>query len=141
MIDNPSEKHKQMVTDFQTNKITMEELEKECAYWFLDCFLEIRVRPMPSMPPDLAEYYAMPQREKNKTSAEFWKLNHIKNYMDQASAVSSENKARLIQLTEFKELIPQEDAVNRDRYQDKINEFKSILNVDKDPVPHWSERY
>ena len=141
MIDNPSEKHKQMVEDFQSRKITMEELELETIHWFLDCFPEMHVRPMPTMPPELADYQAMNYKERSKIGQDFWKQTNIKDYLDTKHAIKQENESKLKQLLEFEAIIPEGDIPTREKYRDKINEYREVLETKKDAPQHWTDRY
>lgn len=140
MIANPSIKHLQMIADFQSGKLSMRELEIECIAWLLDCFSEIHVRAMPTMPPELADYQAMTYKERSKIGHEFWKQPNIKDYLDTKHLIKNENETRLKQLQEFYAIIPEEDTPTKEKYQQKINEFREILETRKE-APHWTDRY
>lgn len=124
MIENPAGKMKQLIDDRASGKITSEELNTECAYWYMDCFDEIHVKPLPTIPNRLREYYNSDEAMKQKTPKEFWQLDEIKNYFNQREKIVNENKDTLIKLKECMKDIPESDSVAKSKYRQKIMEFE-----------------
>ena len=125
MIENPIEYKNKLLAKYDSKQITLEELQKECAYWYLDCFNEIVVRPYPTPPHRYSEYASMDYAEKKEVPNAFWFLPEIKNYLDAKFLVKNENKSQISRMKEFINYIPESDFVARSKYQQKINEFES----------------
>ena len=123
------ERHINLLNKKDSKEITQEELNKECAYWFMDMFDEIRHRPLPSTPMDLAEYEVMTLKERSKVPIEFFQKPSIKMYFDQKSIIESQNLSNKYWLREFKKSIPAEDVVSHEKYQDKINDFENPMTL------------
>ena len=125
MIENPVEHKNKLLADFHSKKITMEELNKECAYWYMDCFDEVRIKPYPTPPRRYVEYASMDYAEKKEVPNAFWLLPEIKNYLDAKFLVKNENKGELSRMKEFINYIPESDFVARQKFREKILEFES----------------
>lgn len=125
MITNPAEKMKKLVSEYENKKINMEQLDVECAYWYLDCFGEIRLKAEPSPPNRLIDYRSMPFDRKIKVPQEFWHNPEIKSYLEQKDSVKQENVATLAHLKKWMSIIPESDFVARQKFREKINDFES----------------
>src|SRR3990167_9353504 len=123
MIENPAKLQKELLTKFMNKEITQEQLDFECAMWYLDCFSEIRHKPEPTMPKRFADYDCMQQHEKRDVPKEFWHIPEVKSYLDQKELVKNENTAKLHWLKYFSKFIPENDFTNRDLYRQKIADF------------------
>lgn len=124
MIEQPNLKMNQLLSDYASKKITMEELDRECAYWYLDCFEEIYPKPLPTPPNRYREYQEMDIMEKREIPNSFWLIPEIKNYIDQKTFIKEENKANLLNLKKFLAHIPQQDFTARNSFEQKIREFE-----------------
>lgn len=124
MIEKPWEKKNQLLDDYNSKKITLEELQKECAYWYLDCFDEISPRAFPSMPEEYRDFMAMPFEKRNKISNEFHNQPKVKDYLEQKQQVKNENKSKVYWLKEHLSHIPESDFVARSRFNEKLNDFE-----------------
>lgn len=125
MIENPSEKSRKLLDDYEHGRITLADLNKECAYWYADCFEEVLPRPLPTMPQRFAEYQNSTVEEKKEYNNNFWQLPEIKSYLDQRESVKQENSDSLHKLREFLNYIPEEDFLTRRKYLDKISDFEA----------------
>ena len=128
---NPSETMNALLLKHSNRQISLSELCKETAYWLLEAFQTIHVRPLPTMPNRYSEYNRMPDYEKRDMPNAFWHIPEIKNYLDQKFGIINEHKAMLSNLKEMKDYIPEEDFVNRQRYEVKIQEFEVADNFRK----------
>ena len=123
MIENPIEYKNKLLSDFATNKITLSELIKECAYWFMECFEEVNVKPIPTAPREYFDYNSLPFEKKIKMSNDFWQMPIIKNYLETKQMIENENKAFVYHLNNYLSYIPVEDTVARQKYSEKLAEF------------------
>lgn len=124
MIENPNKKFVQLLADHATGKISTEELDKECAYWYMDCFLEVNPKPFPTPPPRFSEYQNSSYEEKKEYNNNFWLLPEIKSYVDQKESIKQENEDNVYKLKSFLKYIPEEDFVSRNKYEQKIRDFE-----------------
>ena len=70
-----------LLEQVRTDRITMEEFEKEMAYLAINCgFEEVRFRDYPTRITQLREYDAL--RNKNSVSPEFWKQPPVARYLE-----------------------------------------------------------
>lgn len=125
MITDPVKYKNDLLIKLATNQITMNDLDREVAYWYSDCFSEIHVLQDPTPPPRFAEYEVMTTSEKKDISTAFWQKEDVKAFLDQRDSVRNRNRTELIRLREFKACIPQEDTVTHQKFQEKINDFLS----------------
>ena len=125
MIEQPAEKMKKLLADYASKKITMEQLDTECAYWYLDCLDELRVKPLPTAPKRYQDYLDCNWEEKKSYNQNFWQITEIKDYLDQKELIEQENKDNLFNLKKWLAIIPTSDSVARAKYQEKINDFES----------------
>ena len=125
MIENPGVKMKELLTKFSTKQISLKELATECAYWYLDCFDEIKIKPLPTIPNRLQEYYNSDEAMRQKTPREFWLLEEVRNYFDQKKLVEHENKTNLYHLKTHLEHIAPGDFIAIQKFREKIIEFES----------------
>ena len=125
MTEDPIKYKNSLLGKFHSKQITLDELNKECAYWYLDCFEEISIKAYPTQPNRYRDYVSMDYDEKKEVPRTFWLLNDIKDYLDQKFLIKNENKASHERLKEFINYIPESDFVARSKYQQKINEFES----------------
>lgn len=124
MINDPAAKMKQLLGDFQSKKITMQELDTECAYWYLDCFAEIHRRPTPTTPSRYQEYLNSSHDEKKNYNKNFWGLPDIKTYLNEKEYIEQEHKDFIFHLEKWKALIPEGDVLAHTKFFEKICEFK-----------------
>ena len=117
-----AEKMKNLLKDLYTSKITMDEFNKECAYWLISCD-NLSPSIMPTRPYKLQEYDRMSDNDKYKVPYSFWRRPQIFNYIDQCNNVKGRNEDMLIKLTEFREHIPEQDLTTRSKYDVVISEF------------------
>jgi len=115
---NPAKK----MTDLLEKPI--EEVQREAAYWYLDAFKEIYVRPYPPMPKRYAEYISQPDFERREVAKEFWNIPEIKSYIGICESIKNERDSHLKTLREFKDYLPKEDFLNRKKYDEKIGELE-----------------
>ena len=125
MIENPGAKMKKLLDDYRNKQITLEQLDTECAYWYLDCFDEIFPKSLPTVPNRLLEYYNSDQAMQQKTPKEFWLLPEVKNYLDQKELIVYENTDSLYNLKRHLSNIPDSDFVSKQKFKEKIMEFES----------------
>lgn len=116
-----------LLLQHSSGKISLADLEKECAYWFMDCLSEVRVKAYPTPPAEYAEYEQMTLKEKSKIPPDFWHQGNIKNYVDQRSRIHAENYSNLQNLKDHKKNIPAEDSVANQKFQEHINDFEERL--------------
>lgn len=124
MIEHPEVKFKQLSKDHADGKLPLGDLNKECAYWYLDTFNTFEPRPDPTPPNEYLDYRNMPFEKKSKVSPDFFKIESIKNYLEFRDKVKAENFAHTMRLKEFVEHIPKEDVVSRSKYQQKLYDFE-----------------
>ena len=119
-------KGRELLRQLANKEITMDEFNKECAYWLISCAKEIQPRMLPTRPRELIEYDNLDIKERSKIGVEFWKQPRIKEYLDEIQMVKAYNKGLLDKLREFKEYIPEEDFVTRKKYDEVIALFMDI---------------
>lgn len=124
MIENPAEYQKNLLDKLSRKEITMGELEKECAYWFMYCFDEVKPKPYPTMPKEYHEYLSLPFERKQKMSQEFWQQTIIKNYLDVKEKIKNENDANLFHLKNYLKHIPEGDFLAKSKFKEKIKDFE-----------------
>lgn len=122
---NESQRSGKLLDDFNNGKITLAELNLECAMWWIESFREMYVKPEPTMPRRYADYYSAQDHEKWETPKEFWLVPEIKNYVGAKLAIKTERESWVKSLKEFKEYLPKEDILNRNKYDQKIKELSS----------------
>lgn len=125
MIANPMEHKNKLLQDRRDGKITMEELQKECAYWFLDCFDTIHTEPEPPAPADYLDFMRLPFERRNKMAESFYQDPKIKLYLENKEKIKNRNSANILRLKEFKEAIPQEDFVAHQKFKEKLSELQN----------------
>lgn len=104
----------------------IEEVNRESAYWLLDSFKEIFVRPEPTTPKRYADYLAMPEFEQRETPKAFWLIPEVKTFLAICTTIKNERESHLKTLKEFKEYLPEEDLLNRSKYEQKIQEIEYL---------------
>lgn len=124
MIEKPWEKKNDLLKQHREGKISLEELQKECAYWFVDCIEEMKPRPEPTRPRDFEEYASMPFEKRAKISSEFWQQPQIKGYLEIREQIKNENNANMFWIKEHIKHIPEEDFVSRNALRNKLTEFE-----------------
>ena len=125
MIANPLEYKNKLLGDRRNERITMEEFDRECAYWYLDCFDTIQTKPEPTAPADYLDFMRLPFERRNKMAESFYQDPKIKNYLEVKEKIKNENQCNILRLKEFKEYIPKEDVVSNQKFQQKLNELQS----------------
>lgn len=125
------EKAKKLLADRASGKITIEELEIECAYWFLsdECFREIHPKPQPSVPDVMMEYYRSDKTRQTRINSDtdFWKRKDVYEYLNQKKMIQNENITNLWKLKEAKRIIPEADVALQSKLMMRINEFEDHL--------------
>jgi len=117
-----------------TGEISMAEFDKECAYWLINS-KDLSPLPLPTRPRELQEYDTWTSTEKKNTSDKFWRQDAVYKYVNQKQFVIDRNKSMLSTLKEFKEYIPKEDTITRNKYDLYINmygapeELKSAIDT------------
>ena len=96
MTEDPIKYKNSLLGKFHSKQITLDELNKECAYWYLDCFEEISIKAYPTQPNRYRDYVSMDYDEKKEVPRTFWLLNDIKDYLDQKFLIKNENKGKKI---------------------------------------------
>ena len=125
MIDNPNAKFVQLSDDFEHGRISIEDLNKECAYWYLDCFDELKYKYPPSTPQRFLNFKNLSRDEQRSIPKEFWLHPEIKEYLDSKNLIRNENRTTIEKLKMFKQFIPEQDFVSRGSYNEKIDYFES----------------
>lgn len=123
MIEHPNLKFLDMTDKHKGGKISSADLDRECAYWFLDCFEEINPRTEPTPPLKYVEFKRMPIEKQFKVQDEILLQPEIRNYLDMKDQVKNWNNSKVLQLKEFKSYLPEEDFISRKRYEEKLNDF------------------
>ena len=126
MIENPVEMKNLLLERFNTGKINMEELDRECAYWFVETLETISRKPDPTKPHRLAEYEEMDYSDKKEVPLAFWHIFEIKDFMEKREMVRNENKANIYWCEYWTTKLPEEDFVNRQKLKDKANELRDF---------------
>lgn len=114
-----------LLSDLASEKITLPQLLKECAMWYLDCFDTIYPRPEPSMPNEYRDYLHLPFEKKQKTPSEFWLKPVIRDYLEIKQKIKNENMGTLLNLKEHLSHIPEGDFVSIQKFKDKIQVFNT----------------
>lgn len=128
-----SEIGKKLLTELREKKITMPEFDKECAYWYIRYHDKLHPLPVPNIrPQDLIEYDRMEPHDKKSLPEKFWRQTEVYNYLEAKQGVIENNKSTLNSLKRFKEYIPIEDKLTRDKYDNLISEYEGWCNK---PVP------
>jgi len=124
ILEQPGEKMKKLSAQYAGKEITMDELDMECAYWYLECFSEIHPKPYPTPPDRYRNYSSMDAYEKKEVPNSFWLMADVKEYLDQKFMIKNENRTILKNLKKFLLQIPESDFVARSKYNEKIREFE-----------------
>ena len=124
MIEKPWEKKNQLLDDVSSGKITMEDLEKECAYWFMECFSELHMKPYPTTPKRFVEFKLMSYEKQNKLGIDFWSHPEIKQYLELKDEIKNTNKANLYWLNHHMSKLPDGDFLAKQKFKEKILEFE-----------------
>lgn len=96
----------------ESKEITMEEFEKECAYWMLSMVNDFKYKELPEIPSDLEEFYDHRLKDPSyKLSSEFWELPHVKLYLIEARRIKADNSSNFYWLKWMRQRIPKEDTV------------------------------
>ena len=116
------ERHAQLLRDLHSGKMKLDEVLKECAYWFCDLFDQMRIQPYPTPPAEYAEYEQMSLSEKSKVPKEFWWQPHIKQYTEVKQKIRESNLSLIENLKEHRKHIPQEDFVTQEKFREKLHD-------------------
>jgi hypothetical protein len=124
-------KTKKLLRDYQSSKITMQDLERECAYWLLTdaCFKEMRVLLMPSRPQILLDYdrEGFAKKEAINRDPTFWKQPIVINYLEEKQRVKHHNQDCVSRLKDAKNLIPEGDTLSHTKIDQRLNDFLSWM--------------
>lgn len=124
MIENPIEYKNKLLAQYASKEISLSEIQKECAYWFLETFDTFNNRIAPTPPPDYTEYKNLSYEKRQRIGNDFWFQKNIKDYLDMKEQIKNENTAKLHQLKEMKSYLPPEDFLSISKYNAKIEEFE-----------------
>lgn len=119
-MDEPA-MYKSLVERLHTGELTMKEFDMECSYWLIGC--DLFPLPLPDRPDELYEYDNCPVKDRHKIPPSFWRQPKVYAFTEERRKRKERNKGLLKKLIEFKEYIPVEDTVYRERFDVAIRKF------------------
>ena len=123
-------KAKELLDKLRTKQIPMNEFLSECAYWGVQYIDQYRMKPMPTKPQEVVEYWDRVKTNANyEARPEFWRVPHIAAYVEQARKVDGENRGNRGKLRLILEGLPKEDNVSRGKVIAMIREYQSEYGV------------
>jgi len=108
-LNHPA-KMKQLLSDLDSKKITMQQFLSECAYWNLQYLEDYRYKPLPSKPKDVTPAYIY-----------------------SATKIEGINRGNFGRLKEILKNLPEEDFISRKKVSDVMKEFDKKENVFEPP--------
>lgn len=137
-----------------SGEITLEEFEKEIAYWFVTDYLnKLHYKPLPTKPNNVVSFEEDLNREKKKhrrigvskfDEDEFTEkamTRDITNYYDDRNEIENINNSNLKWLIQLKSIIPAGDLITREKLTVKINEFRQRIEEEEIKDQYYSESY
>jgi hypothetical protein len=122
-IKNSPPTFKSFLSNLEEGKWSMEEFDRECAYWFINCGFSFL--SFPPKPKTLEDYDNLSEYQKRRTNVE--ELRYA--YNKELDKIISINSSNLYWLKRFLKAIPKEDITTIDKFRKKIEEF-----IDKPPI-------
>lgn len=116
--------------DFKKGKISIDEFNRECAYIFLEYINDVKPEYVGSEPKDLEEYHQLDKKEQRDIRESFWRQPQIYNFLEHKQKVICWNVGQVQNLIKFLGYIPKEDIDSRQKFRDKILEFRGSEGVD-----------
>lgn len=102
---------KELLRKLSSKEITMEEFDKETAYWVLEHIEALRWKPAPSQPGEVADYNRRRSTNKDFTlPKEFWQQQHIRAWLATDTHIVCENRSSWYWLQFLKNHIPPQDG-------------------------------
>lgn len=118
---------KDLLGRLNSKEITMEEFDRECAYWMLQYLNDYRWLPSPTIPNELTDYWRRRQiNNKTDVSEAFWQKPVIKKYIATEAHIRATNLGSMHWLKFMKKHIPQDDVVNQKRIDAVIWKYPKL---------------
>ena len=127
MIENAPERMKVLLAKFGSGQMKMDELDKECAYWYAETFPDLRITQEPGKPQRFRDYETSDYATKKSMHQNFWLLPEINEYIEGKQHALNTNRSVFENLKDFKECIPEGDFITKEKYEVKIQEFAHAL--------------
>ena len=117
---------KKLLNKLQSHTITMEDFEKEIAYFAIMCgFDELKPKEEPIRPHELEDYDALPKEAKAKVGSDFWRQPIIHFYHEERQRIMAWNSGTVDWLRELEARFTRYgDAVNANKCRLAWQEFK-----------------
>ena len=119
-----NERMKTLLKDLAENKMTMDELDKECAYWYISYYDILHPLPKIKKPIILEEYDTLNPEDKGKMSDKFWRQEIVMQYFKESTKVNNHNNSTLFNLKKFIHYIPEGDTITREKFKTLIREYE-----------------
>jgi len=100
----------------------------------VDHFDTMKYMPMPTPPVEMYQYWELDVDRKKKVSAEFFKQEAVKNYVNDKYEAEQKNRHILEWLTDLLSKIPKDDVANREKVIDRIKGIRSKVQIDKGAI-------
>lgn len=134
-----------------SGEITLEEFEKEIAYWFIEFLDRINYKSLPTESNEVMQYEEELKRQKrgikrirsNFDEAEFAEKamkKEVELYYEDRNRIKNINNSNLYWLEEVKRLLPQGDTVNWNKVEIKINDFRCAIRDEEMRENYYSEQ-
>jgi hypothetical protein len=124
---NSVERKNDLLAKLASKELTMDKFLEECARWGMEiqCFVDYEVRGYPLPPAKWKEYQALPFKDRNKMSEEFFQQQEIREYLQKKSHVYAANYADYCWLKEMKAYLPdnEDNLALHIKLDAKISEF------------------
>ena len=134
LIVNAPEKTKHMLEAVQRDEVTIEENNKECAYWLMNCFKDFKPMNVETEPfgyNELRDVYKMAvSDDKKKLAAKSMCENNPKlmQHKEHRAKAICYNRGKLEVLNKLRGYLPIADIESRKKYDEKIFDFKISVN-------------
>ena len=123
---------KEILNKLTMKQISIEEFNKECAYWMIDTLKEMNYKPNPTEPEIIRNYEIEKDRDpKYAVANTFWNRDDVKDYMKQKSLVYNLNYANWYWIKFIKRWLPAEDLPN----QNKVSQIMKSYSIRNNWTP------
>jgi hypothetical protein len=129
---------KELLRRVSSKEITMQDFNKECAYWMMGDISTMFYKGDIDKPSIISEYEEEKKRDyKYQVSSEFWNKQEVREYLVHSRGIHSSNHANWYWLHFIKNHIPVADTINQGKIARAMASYKHDGYVVKDD---WRNR-
>lgn len=115
---------KELLRKLQNKEITVQEFDKEIAYWLISYVQDMFYKHTIEQPPEIRDYYERRRLDFDFTLPQsFWNQPHIREWLAKDHLVRSENLSNRYWLNKLLKDLPAEDGPNRAKITRALSSF------------------